>query len=79
MGTKSITITNEAYEMLATFKEGSESFSDVIKKLSSKYSLLKLVGTLSNDEAIKLEKNISEINKRIRTRISKIRQTDRSS
>ncbi|MBI4150362.1 antitoxin VapB family protein, partial [Candidatus Woesearchaeota archaeon] len=44
MATKSITVTNEAYERLAAFKEPHESFSDVITKLTSRYSLLDLIG-----------------------------------
>ena len=51
MATKSITITNEAYERLAAFKGENESFSEVITKLTRKSSILDLVGLLSDKEA----------------------------
>ncbi len=69
MGTKSITITNEAYERLAVFKESKESFSDVINKITRKYSILDLVGVLSKDEANELRGNVKELRKRLRKEI----------
>lgn len=71
MATKSITITNEAYERLATLKTLNESFSDVINKLTKKYSLLDLAGILSKDQAKELVENIKENRKRLRKRIEK--------
>ncbi len=71
MATKSITITNEAYEKLAMFKESKESFSDVINKLTSKYSLLSLVGVLSKKDADELESNIKDVRKNFRERLNK--------
>ena len=71
MATKSITITNVAYEKLAMFKESKESFSDVINKLTSKYSLLNLIGILSKKDADELESNIKELRKNFRKRLDK--------
>lgn len=64
MGTKSLTITNEAYEKLALLKEHNESFSDVINRITGKSSILKLVGLLSNEEAKEMKKHIENTRKR---------------
>lgn len=69
MATKSITITNEAYERLATFKESKESFSDVINKLTKKSTLLDLVGVLSPKETKELKASIDNVRKRMRKRL----------
>ncbi len=66
MATKSLTITNDAYERLAALKESKESFSDVITKLTRKNSLLDLVGLLSAGEGDELKKHIRELRKRMR-------------
>lgn len=71
MATKTITVTNEAYERLFAFKEPNESFSDVITKITRKYSFLDLIGILSPGEAEKLEVNIKEIRKRMREQLNK--------
>lgn len=72
MATKTITITNEAYERLSAFKESKESFSDVIKKITGKYSLLDLVGVLTSEEANELEKYKKEMTKRLREQLDKV-------
>ncbi len=69
MSTKCITITNDAYERLAVFKEPSESFSEVIVKLTRHDSMLELVGVLSNKEAGELKSNVKELRKRMRSRV----------
>lgn len=71
MGTKTITITNEAYERLAVNKELHESFSEVIKKLTSNGSLLDLVGILTHKEAEELRKHRNALQKEIRARMEK--------
>ncbi len=71
MGTKTITITNEAYERLTTYKENKESFSDVIKKLTSKGSLFDLVGILSNKEAEELKRQRNILQKEMREQMEK--------
>lgn len=66
MATKCITITSEAYEKLASFKDEKESFSDVINKLTKKSSLLDLVGVLTKEEAHTLRNNVTELRGRMR-------------
>ncbi len=41
---KTITISKDAYEMLVREKREGESFSDVIKRLSQKKSIMSLAG-----------------------------------
>ena len=72
MATKSITITNEAYERLAIIKGNKESFSDVINKITRKYSFLDIIGIFSNKEADEIEANIKDIRRRIKKEMHKI-------
>jgi len=60
MATKTISITEEAYERLASKKKEGESFSEVINRITNKRSLSEFAGILSNEEADRLEKNIKE-------------------
>jgi len=60
MATKTISITEEAYERLARAKGKNESFSDVIVKSFSKHNLLELTGVLTNNEAEELKSFIKK-------------------
>ena len=44
MATKTISLDEEAYNRLKERKSGSESFSDVVKKLAPEHSLDEIVG-----------------------------------
>lgn len=61
MATKTISITEEAYERLKSRKKENESFSEIIKKITNKRSLLEIAGMLSEREANKVEKEIKNI------------------
>ncbi len=74
MATKTLTITEDAYERLAAHKEGNDSFSDVIVKHFPKHSLLELVGILSHEEANTMRKAIAESRKHSRARMDRIAQ-----
>lgn len=50
MATKTISVTTEAYEMLRSWKENNESFSDVIVKIGKKNQLSDFAGLLSESE-----------------------------
>ena len=58
MATKTISITEDAYEILSSRKEESESFSKVIVKLSGRKKLASFFGVISEESANALEKEI---------------------
>ena len=66
MATKSITLTTEAYERLALFKEDNDSFSDVIKKITTKTNLIGLSGLLTKKEGKELKKNVTELREQLK-------------
>ncbi len=74
MATKTLTITEDAYERLATAKEENESFSEVINRITGKVSLLSIAGILTEKEAGRLEKSIGEIRRKSRLRLKRIAQ-----
>ncbi|MBI2144176.1 antitoxin VapB family protein [Candidatus Woesearchaeota archaeon] len=63
MATKTITVTEDAYEALKSLKIASESFSETIRRLAGKSSLMEFAGILSNEQADELECNIKEARK----------------
>ncbi len=63
MGSKNISISDEAYSRLKKFKGKNESFTDVINRLTNKATLLDLRGTLTQEEAESMLKNINEARK----------------
>ncbi len=69
MATKTLTITEDAYERLAKVKSKNESFSEVIVKHFPKHSLLEIAGILSHQEAEKIREHIAESRKRSRQRM----------
>lgn len=72
MATKTISITEEAYERLKTRKSEKESFTDVINRITGKSSIMELAGILSNKEADELEKHIKEMRALSRKRMDRI-------
>ena len=64
MATKTLTITESAYEKLAREKKENESFSMVIERKFKNYNLLNMAGALSKESAIALEKTIKENRKK---------------
>lgn len=62
MATKTITITEYAYELLARVKFNNESFSDEIQRiLQKKSSIMDLAGAWSNMEEKEADKMKEEI------------------
>ena len=51
MSTKNISITDDAYARLAALKRSNESFSQVIRRITERRSILELAGILSASEA----------------------------
>lgn len=76
---KTITIMDDAYEMLKKSKAKDESFSDIIRKLTvkQKTDLTKWIGILNQEEYKNLEKDMKiireETSKDLEKRFKKIR------
>jgi len=50
MGTKNISISEEAYKRLAALKGPNESFTEVVNRLTKRRSILELAGVLAEKE-----------------------------
>ncbi|MFA1612259.1 antitoxin VapB family protein [Halobellus rubicundus] len=57
---KSIRLSEEAYDRLAAHKRDDETFSDVVLRLAGERSLLDLAGILSDEEADALREAVEE-------------------
>jgi predicted CopG family antitoxin len=74
MGTRNISISDEAYAKLAALKGPKESFTDVINRLAGKGSILDLAGVLSSKEATELRSGIHEVRAKSRMRLYETRR-----
>lgn len=61
---KSIRLSEEAYERLAAHKREDETFSEVVLRLAGERSLLELAGILNDEEATALRDAVDERRKR---------------
>ena len=57
---KSIRLSEDAYERLAAHKREDETFSEVVLRLAGERSLLELAGILSDEEADALRDAVDE-------------------
>jgi predicted CopG family antitoxin len=57
---KSIRLSEEAYERLVAHKREDETFSEVVLRLAGERSLLELAGVLTDDEADALRDAVEE-------------------
>ncbi len=60
MATKTLTITEDAYDILKSRKKPTESFSEVIVRLSGKRPLASFYGVLGEEAGKALAKEIAE-------------------
>lgn len=63
MGTKNISISEEAYERLTALKKPNESFTEVVNRLTNKRSILELAGSLTEKEGDEIRREILELRK----------------
>jgi predicted CopG family antitoxin len=63
MGTKNISISEEAYERLAALKRPNESFTEVVNRLTRKRSILELAGTITEVEGKEIRGEVEELRK----------------
>ena len=73
MATKTLTITEDAYDRLSALKEEDESFTEVIRKLTEKVKLSDFAGILTNDEAKKVRERIAKMREASTNRMKTIR------
>lgn len=66
---KSIRLSEEAYERLAAHKREDESFSEVVLRLAGERSLLDIAGILSDEEAAALRDAVAERRERRATEL----------
>jgi len=60
MGTKTISLADDAYEQLKAAKREDESFSDAVRRLAPGVRIAEYVGVLDEDTADDLEAAITE-------------------
>lgn len=60
MATKTITVTENAYDALKSLKASSESFSELFLRIAKRKSLSSFFGVLSAESGERLEKAIIE-------------------
>lgn len=60
MATKTLSITEDAYNRLASLKRANESFSLVIQRITGKHKLSDIQGILSGKAGEEFEKSIME-------------------
>lgn len=69
---KSIRLTDEAYQRLAAEKEADETFSEVVLRLAGERSLLELAGILDEDQAEALTTAIEDRRERRRDALERV-------
>ena len=74
MSTKTITITDEAYNRLKSTKSEDESFTDAIMKLTKKNPLDALTGILSKDAADDVMAGIAKSRQKTNERMKLLRE-----
>lgn len=72
MGSKNISISDEAYLRLSELKSRNESFTDVIYRLTNRTNILDLRGILKVEDGKSLEKNIKESRRLSKERIDRL-------
>ena len=74
MATKTVTISEEAYNLLRNIKEEKESFTEAIIKIARKDSLSKLAGALTKEEASELRRHIALSREKTEKRLQETRE-----
>lgn len=59
MGTRNISISEDAYARLTALKKPNESFTQVINRITGKKSILNLAGILTEREAEEFKRTVS--------------------
>jgi len=70
MGSRNISISDEAYSRLAALKGPNESFTDVINRLTGKRSILELAGVLTTAEGDELRREVEDLRLKSEKRVA---------
>jgi len=68
MGSKNISISDDAYQRLKAIRQPGESFTDVIERMTHSAGVLDLVGALGRVEGLELKKRVKETRRESRAR-----------
>lgn len=71
MPSRTLNVTEEAYDLLAALKAEGESFTDVIRRLAGERSLFDVVGVLDEAQAERIAARIDAGRERARKRRQK--------
>ena len=74
MATKTISITEEAYERLRMKKEKNESFTDVVNRITGKRNIMEFAGILTDEDAKQMKEHIKRRRQASRERSNRIRE-----
>jgi predicted CopG family antitoxin len=69
MGSKTISVSDEAYARLKAHKKPGESFSDTINRLTSRKRLSEIAGVLSEEDIEVIEETIAALRTESRKRV----------
>jgi len=72
MGSKTISVSDEAYARLKSLKKPGESFSDTINRLTSRRRLSEIAGVLDDDDIKVIERAVAAIRSRSRERVTEM-------
>jgi predicted CopG family antitoxin len=72
MGSRTISVSDEAYARLKALKKPGESFSDIINRLTSRKRLSEIAGTLNDEDVVVIEKAVASVRARSRERLTKM-------
>jgi predicted CopG family antitoxin len=70
MGTRNISISDEAYARLSALKGPNESFTDVINRVAGKRSILELAGVLTDAEGDEVRRRVDDLRHKSAERMS---------
>lgn len=72
MATRTVSLSEEAYSRLAALKRESESFSDVVNRITGKFALRSLAGILAKKDADAIDSGRKDVNRRMRQKIDRV-------
>ena len=72
MGSKTISVSDEAYARLKALKKPGESFSDIINRLTARRRLSEIAGVLTEEDIRVIEKAVAAIRSESRERIKEL-------